>query len=160
MIVGLDLQKVKDILSVMAEYEEVIAALYSACAERWEEDKELWGEMGKEEILHAERIRWISQALEENPRLFDLGRPFNQVAISTAIAGVKKHIEAVRKGAYTRDRAVAIARDIEQSILESRYLEMLKTTNIEYLEVMNSIAQDTARHRHTIQKKLEEIIRP
>lgn len=141
----------------MAEYEEVIASLYGTCAERWMEDGDFWEQMAKEEIGHAQLIKQIAQMVEESPRQFDLGRPFNQVAINTAIAGVKRHIEAIKQGEYSHKKAIIIARDLEQSILESRYIELLKTSNVEYLETIKGIVQDTARHRKTIQLRLEEI---
>ncbi|HPO34425.1 MAG TPA: hypothetical protein PLG80_00060 [Syntrophales bacterium] len=147
----------KEILAAMAQYEEEISALYASCAERWPESDELWLTMSKDEVVHAERLRWLSRILEENPRQFEIGRPFNRIAINTAISGVKKHREEIKNGSYAPERAMAIARDIEQSILESRYMEFLKTSNVEYQETMKRLVEETGNHRKIIQQYLEKI---
>jgi len=152
-----DIKSVKEILTAMAQYEEEISALYASCAERWPESDELWLTMSKDEVVHAERLRWLSRILEENPRQFEIGRPFNRIAINTAISGVKKHREEIKNGSYAPERAMAIARDIEQSILESRYMEFLKTSNVEYQETMKRLVEETGNHRKIIQQYLEKI---
>jgi len=150
---------VKDILAAMAQYEEEISALYALCAERWPQDRDLWLTMSKDELVHAERLRWLSHLLEENPGQFELGRPFNRIAINTAISGVKKRREEIKNGFCPQEQAMAIARDIEQSILESRYMEFLKTSNLEYVNTMRRLVEETGNHRKIIQQQLEKIIK-
>jgi len=48
-----------------------------------------------------------------------------------------------------------IARDIEQSFIEFRYGEILKSTDIEYNTLVQKIVKETAQHKMKIDKKIK-----
>jgi hypothetical protein len=50
-----------------------------------------------------------------------------------------------------------MAKDIEQSLLESHYAEIVKTNEMEYQALMKEILSQTYEHKNAIQKKIEEL---
>jgi hypothetical protein len=49
-----------------------------------------------------------------------------------------------------------ISRDIEQSFLENRYGEIVKTNDTEFQSLMNEILLDTLAHREFLNDKIKE----
>ena len=50
-----------------------------------------------------------------------------------------------------------IARDLEQTALESSYVEIVRTIDLEYKNLISQILSDTVDHRDCLNKKIEEI---
>ena len=50
-----------------------------------------------------------------------------------------------------------VAWDIEQSIIESRYAEVVKTDDKRFQELAAEIIQETAVHRRLVEKKIAEL---
>lgn len=150
-----DAKRLATLLETMAKLEEAIAELYTACASKWPDEEKFWGAMDEEEKKHAQTLRQLAGALMEHPDQFEIGRLFSEVAINTVISGLKKHIEGVREGIYDRSRILNIANDLESSILELRYVEVLKTRNVGYQNLLSKVVQDTANHRRLLKEKLE-----
>ncbi len=65
-------------------------------------------------------------------------------------------MEKVRQGNISEKRILAIALDIERSLLERKYSELVKTDDIEYQTISKSIDTETQIHRDRIEKKLKE----
>jgi hypothetical protein len=49
-----------------------------------------------------------------------------------------------------------ISRDIEQSILESRYGEIVKSSDVEFQSLMKEIESETLAHREFLNDKIKE----
>ena len=49
-----------------------------------------------------------------------------------------------------------ISRDIEQSILEKQYAEIVRSANIEFHSLINEIISDTLTHREFLNDKIKE----
>jgi hypothetical protein len=71
------------------------------------------------------------------------------------MAGITENTTRVSKGEFSRERIHVMARDIEQSILESHYAEIVNTTDVEYLDLMKDILSQTYEHRKIIQEKID-----
>ncbi|MBS1238359.1 MAG: hypothetical protein H6R39_19 [Deltaproteobacteria bacterium] len=63
-------------------------------------------------------------------------------------------MERLKKGEISEDSAISIARDIEQSFIESRYGEIVKTADVEYNTLVQKILNETARHKIKIDQKI------
>jgi hypothetical protein len=79
------------------------------------------------------------------------------MAAQTVIKGVRSNIEKVRAGTLQRKNALFMARDIEQSIMENRYGEIVKTDDVEYLGLMKEIVTDTAAHKGRIDSEIKSL---
>ena len=92
--------------------------------------------------------------VSDKPEHFEKGRPFNIFAVQTMITGIRNNIEKLKKGEIREDKAIMIARDIEQSFIEFRYSEIVKTADIEYNTLVQKIVKETAQHKTKIDQKM------
>jgi len=152
-----DLGNVNDLLKKMVQLELVMAELYRTCGQILVSDKDFWTDLEKAEAHHAENIHLMSKIISEMPTSFELGRPVKPAAIQTSIAGVQWNIQRLKKKELSEKNMLFIARDLEQSTLESNYGEIVKTNDIEYKNLINQILSETAVHRDRLNKKIQEI---
>ena len=151
-----DVLNMSKTLDMMAELEQILSEFYKCAGDLWEEDSEFWAGLARAEVFHAEHIRKIAGILNKKPQEFELGRPLNVVAINTAISGVRNNIQRLKKGELNKKQILFISRDIEQSMLESKYTEILKTKDIKYQQLTTQIVLQTEMHKKFLVKKIEE----
>lgn len=142
-------------LETMAELELTISEFYKCAGDLWKEDSGFWTGLAQVEVFHAESMKMIISIISRKPQEFESGRPVNTAAINTAISGVKRNIEKLKNGQLNRKQVLFIARDIEQSLLESRYAEILKTKDAECLKLISEIESQTDSHKKLLIKKIE-----
>ncbi len=99
----------------------------------------------------------MEEIIQRKPSYFEVGKPLNPIGVNTAISGLKNIIERLEAGEYSYEQMLITTRDIEQSVLEAHYAEIVKTTDVEYQSLMQSIISETQEHRGLIQKKLNDV---
>lgn len=149
-----DLRNILDTLVHMKETERIVAEFYALCSDTWPADLQFWTELRKEELEHENNIAMMYQIISDKPEHFEKGRPFNIFAVQTMITGVRNNIEKLKKGEIREDKAIMIARDIEQSFIEFRYSEIVKTADIEYNTLVQKIVKETAQHKTKLDQKM------
>lgn len=152
-----DLKGILDVLSRMEESERAIADFYRICGDTWTSEKEFWASIEGEENKHIQYIERMKEIISKKPEHFKKGRPFNVFAIQTVNKGIQNNIQKVRTGELTRNNALFAARDSEQSLMENRYNEIVKTEDIEYLTLAKEIMQDTGSHKNRIDDEIKRI---
>lgn len=157
LLISGDLKGILDVLSHMEENENTIAAFYHTCGEVFAQQGEFWFDIEAQERKHALYIQKMKAIIEKKPEHFEKGRPFNIVAARTIIQGVQANTAKVRAGQLNMINALAIARDNELAIMESRYNEVVKTADIEYLTLVKEIVEDTAKHKQRIDSMFAKI---
>ena len=145
------------ILKSIADFELATAELYRACSQVWDLDKEFWVAMQQAELKHSKNINRMTDIVCSKPADFTPGRVFAPAAVQTSIAGIKGNVQRLLKKEIARKNMLFIARDLEQSTLESNYGEIVKTNDIEYKNLINQILSETAVHRDRLNKKIQEI---
>ena len=151
------LRNVSELLQVMNDMiglEEAFAELYQECSEKFPEDNKFWLAICQQEKLHAMFIRKLAELVSSHPHEFKFGRGFNSAAIKTIMSNVKNSTDQVRKGQLDKKRALFIARDIENSVLEAKYHEIVSTDNLEFRKTIDLIAKDTLTHRNAFAAKV------
>jgi len=156
MLTPLGLQNLLDVMKMMAATERLVADFYRTCAEIWAEDREFWSATVAEEEKHAKNIERMAQIVAAKPERFEIGRPFNQMAIKTIMTGIEGHLKRLKEGRITRDRLMFVARDIESSMMEKSYGEIVRTSDLEYLELVKEIVGDTASHKQKIEQRCQK----
>jgi len=141
----------------MGELELAIGELYQTCGQLWPEHKKFWMDMGQAEFKHADDIGRMSKIISERPENFELGRSFSPNAIKTFISGVKSNIQRLKKKESSEINALFMARDIEQSYLESKYVEITKTEDKEFRSLTSGIYSDTVLHRDYLNKRIRDL---
>ncbi|MGV8058562.1 MAG: hypothetical protein AB2L12_11130 [Smithellaceae bacterium] len=159
MINAISLQNLMEVMKMMAVTEQLIADFYRTCAETWEEDRPFWMAIVSEEEKHASNIDKMARIISFKPERFEIGRPFNQTAIRTIMTGVEGHLKRLQEGMIPRDRLMVVARDIEASVIEKNYSEIVRTTDVEYLDLMNEITKETCDHKTSIEQRIQELKR-
>ena len=150
-------EEVLPVMEDMIRLELSLAALYQACAERFPEDGELWPAIQRQEEEHARSIRALADLIAAHPEEFSRGRPFNSVATRTMLASVAGYTDQVRKGQLARQRVLILTRDLENSVLEASYGEIVTTRNLEYGRIINRIHQETLSHKKAFAAELARL---
>jgi hypothetical protein len=145
------------ILKSMADFELATAELYGTCSQIWEGDKEFWSDMQQAEVKHSRNIRRMTDIVSSKPGDCTPGHVFTPAAVQTSISGIKAHIQRLVKREIARKNMFFIARDIEQSMLERNYSEIVKTNDTEFQSLVNEILLDTVAHREQLNKKIREL---
>ena len=149
-----DLKGILDVLAFMEESEKQIADFYHSCGEIWAEHQAFWFDIERAEQKHVLNIRKMKKIIEKKPENFEKGRPFNIMAAKTLISGILSTTAKVKAGQLTMINALSLARDNEQAFIESKYNEIVKTDDIEYMTLVKEIVKDTMAHRMEIDRKL------
>ena len=145
-----------DILKTMKELELAAAEFYRTCGEIWIIEKDFWIRMEQSELKHAQNIDLMIKISSEKPEKFELGHPFKRPAIQTFISGVKLDIQRLRSRKLSKGQTLFVARDIEESILESKYMEIIRTNEPEFHALMNQILSDTVMHKEWLNEKIRQ----
>ncbi len=151
---------IQDVLAVMEEMaglELALAALYRACADQFPSERDFWLAIATQEDGHAESIRRLADLVRQNPQEFRCGRPYNAVAIKTTLSSVLGYTDQVRTRRMPRQRALFAAKDLENSVLEAKYHEIVDTDNADYRATMDSLARDTLAHRGLLADALAKL---
>jgi len=151
-----DVTNMSKTLEMMAGLEMVISEFYKCAGDSWKEDREFWVDLAQAEVSHAEYIRKMSGILNKKPQEFESGRPLNVAVINMVISGVRNNIQRLKNGELNKKQTLFISHDTEQSILESKYTEILKTKDIEYQKLVSEIALQTETHKKLLVNKIEK----
>lgn len=149
-----NVQEICKVMEGLARNERAIAELYSACADQWPEDRKFWQALADAEGKHAAMIESLSEILTRRPERFEAGRPFNLTAVSSSIAWIQSNRDKVRNGSLTRGKILILARDLEQSVLEAKFAEIVKGDDLEYATLVNEVVADTQAHREMLDRRI------
>jgi hypothetical protein len=143
-------------LELMARAEEAVQRLYATCAVVWKEDEEFWRGLAGEERRHAKHIRSMISIVTANPGRFQPGRPFSAPALMTFISGIEQDIDSVKQVNVPASKALRLALDIEQAIIEAKFTEIVQTEDRGFRFLADEIVQDTVAHRRLVEGKITE----
>lgn len=143
-------------LELMAQAEETVQRLYATCAVLWKVEEDFWRGLSGEERRHAKHIRSMMAILAANPDRFQPGRRFSTVALKTFISGIEHQIEHVKQAGVPQMKALRLALDIEQAVIEARFTEIVQTEDKGYRALAGEIVQDTVAHRLLVERKIAE----
>ncbi len=149
-----DLQRALKVLDDMAALELALASLYKSCAETFPEDQHFWTAISRQEEIHAQSLGNMAELVSRKPQDFELGSAFNSIAIGHIRSIIDNHNDQVKNREIARENALIIARDIENSVLEANYRDFLKTGNVQFVAIMDTLGKDTALHKNLFAEKV------
>jgi hypothetical protein len=152
-----NLEKLQDTLKILISLELIMGEFYKTCATTWPEDENFWKSIGEQELQHTKYLQKMSDMISNSPDKFVLGRNFNPLAINTVVSGMKKNIELIKYNALTKVKALYLARDLEESALESKLDEIVKTEDLGFLEFASKIHVQTQKHKEAFNNKISEL---
>ena len=113
--------------------------------------------MERAETKHAGIVNRIKKIVSEKPDKFVLGRLFKVPAVQTMMSGIQWNIQRLRKREITEQNMLFIAGDLERSILENQYAQIIKGDDSGFRDLMNEIVSDTVDHHAFLIQKIGEI---
>ncbi|MGE5361013.1 MAG: hypothetical protein ACM3NQ_18500 [Bacteroidales bacterium] len=146
-------ETLETVAAKLVENERGIGQLYELFAAAFPDDAPLWSALGQEEQQHAEWIRQAVEAMPADTRQQPVPAIRSQ-AIGSMMAYVASVRERCRRKELSRLNAFALARDIENSLLEGRLLESLKTP---VAGVDKDLLAATAVHRRRIVEAMQRL---
>jgi len=149
-----DAQNIIKALSYLEQLEKIVAELYALAAQKAPAHADFWDQLSQTEVQHAKNMQSLAAIISARPQNFTVGRPVSPVAVNTSIDWIKNNIAVLKSGPFDLRKMLIIARDIEQSILEAKYTEIVKSDDVEYNNIINSIQQDTIVHRKMVEEKI------
>jgi hypothetical protein len=152
-----DPKDIRQVMAVMAELELKVSEFYRECGDQWPQDKEFWSDLEKDEIAHSGILRKMADLFSASPERFEANRPYNTATISLAMAGVQSHLQKLKQGQIQAGNILFVARDLEQSLLETKPGEILKTADGEYGTLLREITSQTQTHKSRLQKRIEDL---
>ncbi len=148
------IQTVLAVLKQMKDLELTLSDFYRICGEVWILEKDFWTHMADSEVKHAHNIDEIMKMFSEAPQIFELGYPFKRPAVQTFISGVKSNIERLKAESLPKQKVLFVARDIEESVLESRYAEIIRSDDKEFQRLIKQLVSDTALHKESLNQRI------
>lgn len=149
-----DMNHLKKVFDAMRQLELAIARMYALCADAWPIERGFWADLEAAEIRHARYIEEIQKMVVDNPEGFESGRVFNEAAILTNVRHVESICQKLKSGTLSREQFLFMARDVEKSLMEDKYMETVKTNNLKYRESFGRLQTDTAQHKKTMEEKI------
>lgn len=135
--------------AAMVRHEELVGELYGTFAEKFPDQRDLWSELSRDETGHANLIRRLCGKIEKG--LVNINaRSFKTKAVETSLA----YLDILRDRAHgemSRQMALSIALQIENSMLEMKFFEVLEVDETELSAVFRALNDGTIGHV----KKLE-----
>ena len=151
-----DLHAIQGILEMISEAELALGEFYRACARIGQDDRNFWSVLEEEEKKHHAMVRRISEMVAEKPDQFRIGRAFNEGALRTLVSWLREKTQRMMVGETPAKELLPFARDIEQSLIESRFCEAVQSDDVAFNELLNRIREETFFHRERISRRIKE----
>jgi rubrerythrin len=151
-----DLAGLQKTLKAMEDAELAAARMYAQCAVLWPSERSYWAGLVRDEQHHAAQLAKILALVAQHPDDFTPGRPFNEAGIQSFAQYVDSISGRLKSKRLDKAAFLALANDIENSMLESKYMEVVGTKNAQATQYLQTIQKDTARHKRSLGARLNE----
>lgn len=146
---------IKKVLNKLYELETSMAEFYNACYEKWPV-YDVWNELSAQERSHANVIEKIKDFISGESGYIEINRNFRVAAIDTVKDFVDSNMNRLKKDELSVKKALFISKDIENSILESEFYELIDMDNLEFKRMIESVSEETRNHRKLIEKEIKK----
>jgi hypothetical protein len=140
------------IINTLITCELLVADLYTEYGRTNEEMSEFWQELAEEEKEHANQLTSVLQFLKKGLIFQDIGR-FDLTSMGPLMDKLNKEIESVRRKPPTTIHALSVALDLETSLIDSHFYEIVKADSDEYQAIARELGADTKQHVEKVRAK-------
>ena len=144
-------------LTLLTQVEAAMARYYTACSETWKEHSGLWMDLAIEEEKHEKILHDLAGIVKAHPEQFQIGLRTESSAIQSFIASINEKVPDLLHGKVSLREALDFALNIEESILEARFFELVIGRNQRYLEFMKVMNADLENHRRKIKEAIKGV---
>ncbi len=145
-----------EVIQKLMENEMAISRLYEQFGSTFPEDSEFWNEISREELLH---FNWLKQLADfvEKEKIGTRPTSLQSRAAAASASYVDSVREKCRRGELTREKAYALAYDLENSLLEKNFFSIFEFASTPYRKIQNEMTRETRKHREKIEEVLKKI---
>ena len=133
------------IVDRLIEWEELVGDLYKRYAIRFPEQGPAWRQLAREEQTHAGALGAIRKMLDAGHHLEGIGE-FDSEIIDQEVADVRRALKRAEHSELRLDEAVKTARQIESSIIESKFYDVVTCKAPGFARIAERLRDDTMRH--------------
>ncbi len=139
-------EEVYQLVKSLIVHEEKLKELYLAYSKRFPEHKETWEKMAHDEQKHAKWIRALAGKMKNN-QIGLSKRQLNTVAVRTSTDFLEKEIARAREGELNMLKAVSIASNFENAMIEKGFFEIFDLDNRKFKKIKAGLERETRRQR-------------
>jgi len=150
-----DLERTLATFGTLSEFELALADMYRACALRWPRDPTCWEKLIEAEEGHAGSVKRLAGLVASRSLDFCPGRPLTSAAVERQVDYVHHRTHEYTEGLVSERQALLAIRDLEHSILESHFFELVHSPDQDYAALVATILDETKDHVAVIDKRLE-----
>ncbi|MCB4791369.1 MAG: hemerythrin domain-containing protein [Elusimicrobia bacterium] len=154
-----DTSKIKAIFEVLKRFKSSFLEFCQASADVWVEDKGFWLSLAEEVQRHINDVDKMAVKVQERPGDFEIGEPFRFDVVDMFLSDIKKNIKLLKNKELSKKETLVIARNIEQSVLGTKYSEIVKTNDQEYLELAKEVISQTVLLKGRLNKRISDLDR-
>lgn len=155
--------RILETFKVLSRVERAMAGFYGLCAETGGPSREFWQGLEQEEQRHVAAVQRMAELVAERPDQFEPDRTFRAPAVQTFLTYVESVVQRLRTNEISRTdehHLLSVARDLEQSVLEGRWNEIVKTADPDFLALARTISSETIAHKARIVGRLAATPKP
>ncbi len=142
------------VLELLIEHELAVKRLYEVFAVLFADRRDFWQGLARDEQGHADRLERLRPQSTEVGR-FWLDSGLRPQAVKSSIAYVESQKARAQEGRLRLLQALAIAKDLENALIEDEFSKLSGPVNVEIGSVLEDLAAETDGHRRTLAEALE-----
>ena len=144
-----------NILQMLAANEEAVGKLYETYANKIPEHEEFWFGLAMEEADHANwLLDLITKVNKGSASVYE--SLFKTEDIQDFHNYLTEQLDRAKQERISFVEALAIALNIEKSLIERKYFQIFEGGSEEYWHVLEYLASSTENHIKVIQKQLDK----
>jgi hypothetical protein len=137
-----------NILTMLALHEQTLSKIYGMFLEKF--DHEIWRFLTSEELKHSDWILSITDNVIDDSVNFE-PRSFTEKDISKSINDIETKKEDFEKGNFTELQAFEYAMEIENGMLEKKFLDSFRSDYSGIQTVLDNLKAETKLHREMLE---------
>jgi len=152
---GQDLERTLETLAALGDFERALGDMYATCATIWNDDAPFWTRFVEAEGRHAEMMGRIAGLVSSDPASFEPARPLTAAATRAQVEYIKERTRKFADGSTAPRTALLVAAELERSVLEQRFYELVATDDPEYRSLVKTIVGETEKHTRWLDERLK-----
>jgi hypothetical protein len=148
--------KACQILDALREIELLVAELYRRFARLFSEDRELWEGLSREEEGHAALAAELKSMMGTDVVSASLSK-VHLAALDTYKKGLEYQLGRLERGEIGRKNALFIARDLEKTLVERMYYDLLRNDDPDSRTIRARIQSETGTHLDKLEKYIGKV---
>lgn len=146
-----------EVFPLLEKLEKTMEEFYTSCASAWPQDAACWESLARQENKHAVYVKKAAELILRSPGEYSAGRAYNPAGVRTVLKGIEENMEKIRERRIPFRRALFLSRDIEKSLIEMKFLEIVVSKNLEFMHLMELVNAETDEHQAALDKKIAEL---